>query len=218
MTQKDARKIMGNNFIGIDEVATYLRISISKKSRSLLQEVPYSKLTLQELKESHILFPGIPENHYGKPITIVNIRNLIGANSDIQPCFYPQHWYDDEIFAKNKTCSLRWYLIRKSIIENSSDKTYGVQETMLADNEERASAVEVVYLTILNYYCNGSLRLFESEKVWCHDGTHDYTKVWVGRFNRVGLVIGAHNPKQLNTGIGIISSRRPDFCIGLSPE
>ena len=211
MTQRDARKIMGNNFIGIDDVARYLRISISKKTHSILQQIPYSKITLQTLKDNHILFPGVSEDNKGNPITIMSIRDTFGTDSDNQPCFYPQHWYDDEVFAKNKTCTLRWYLISKSTIENSSDKTYGFQETLVAENEERPSAIELIYLTILSYHINGSPRILESDKVWCRDGVHEFAKVWVGRFNRVGLVIGAHNPNQLNTGIGIITSRRPEF-------
>ncbi|MEW6144139.1 MAG: hypothetical protein AB1598_03865 [Thermodesulfobacteriota bacterium] len=212
MTQREAREIMGKNFIAIDDVARILSVSISRKARYALQHIPYSDGTLQTCKKSHILFPGVPEDNSGNLITIASIRETFGVDFDEQPCFsYVDYWYIDENFASKKTCSLRWYLIRKSILPNSRTKSYHEQIRLLRGDEELPSAVEIVYMTFLYYFVSDGKRLFESSEVLCKDAGWDGRIVTAGSFNNVGLVISQVKLNDRSKDLGLAPVLRNDF-------
>ncbi len=105
---------------------------------------------------------------------------------------------------------LHWYLIRKSILEESRFKSYNQQEKLLKDNENRPKAIEVAYITLL-YYAVKGVRLFEHDEVWCCDNAERHRKVWVGRFDRGGLVVLGSKPDELSENLGLAPIRKRDF-------
>jgi hypothetical protein len=185
-SQKQTREIMGKNFLGVEEVAEHFGIQLNREELAKIAEIPFTEATLQECKDTHILFLGVNHDKAGKPLTINRFREMFPK--DGQPRFYSYQdsWYDKEKFATKETPELRWYLVRKSILEESREKTYNQQEKLLKENEERERAIVYIYGMLLMFKATGE-RLFENDYVWCNDlGSVGY-RVAVGYFDSGGL-------------------------------
>lgn len=194
-----ARAIMGRNFLRIEDVKKRFDVTYTPEQLLSLQQIPFTAEVLEECKDTHILFPGYP-------VSILDIRQRTKKkakkifNSDRDA------WYNDQKFA-NEEVGLQWYLIRKDIVENSTNKSYDEQLKLLSENEEAAQAAAVVYMTILYYLVTG-FRLFGRIYVRCQDVTSSGFRVYVGYFDQGGLVVYYRWDVGRDGGIGLASSRR----------
>lgn len=184
-SQKRAREIMGKNFLGVEEVAECFGIQLTQEELITVAEIPFTEATLQECKDSHILFLGVNHDKEGKPLTINRFREMLPSTG--QPRFWSyQSWYDKEKFATKETPELKWYLIRKTVTKESRSKNYTEQEKLLKENEERERAIVYVYGIFLMFKARNE-RLFETDYVWCTDLGSDGHRVFVGGFDSEGL-------------------------------
>jgi len=154
-----AMEIMGKNFLSPWDVVEHFGVEYGDEISKLLQ-IPFSENVLEECKDTHILFAGYP-------LTILDIR------SKVSPELFPvadNRWYARLAFAKADKVKTRWYLMRKDIVPNSTDKTHAEQTMMLAKNEEVPRACEVVFMTILAYLVMDEC-LFEGVYARCKDIT-----------------------------------------------
>jgi len=195
--QKRARDIMGSNFLGVEDVIKHLGISFTDDELSALRDIPFPESVLTECKDTHILFPGYP-------LTILDIRSKVP-----QELFYSHGdaWYNNEKFAKKEKVGLRWYLIRKDIIQNSTSKTYQEQTALLPDTEEVPRACEVVYMIIL-YYLAYQKRLFERLYGRCVDVSSLGYRVDVGNFDSGGFDVGRWADFSRDGNVGLAASRK----------
>src|SRR3989344_4004711 len=136
---KRAKDIMGENFIGLEEVEKHLDIAFSKKDAEKLAEIPWSEETLEEVKHTHILVPGYP-------LSILQIREKVPQGIFLS---YKDAWYNNQPFATEEKVEMGWYLIRKGIQPTSTGKTYQEQLALLSKDEENPKAVEMVYAKTL---------------------------------------------------------------------
>lgn len=167
---KEAKEIMGNNFLGPKEVVKHLIPWFKKpvfwltKGLTLkwaweiiqfifgvnpwwIGKIPFSKDTLEECKDTHILVAGYP-------FSLWDIRKKVSR-------FRKDSWYNNEDFAKKEKVKLRWYLVRKDAVPNSFYKNYAEQLALLDEgNEEVPKACEMAYMVIL-YYLVTQERLFK---------------------------------------------------------
>ncbi|UZE93410.1 MAG: hypothetical protein IB617_01080 [Candidatus Nealsonbacteria bacterium] len=188
--QRRVQKIMGKNFFGVEEVAKYFGIQLTKEELSKIAEIPFSDKTLQECKDTHILFLGINRDKEGKPLTIHRFKEMFPENG--QPKFYSYQgsWYDKEEFANKETPELRWYLMRKSILEESRSKTYEQQEKLLKENEERERAIVYVYEMLLMFKATGERLFKDDDCVWCKDIDVAGFHVYIGEFGLEDFSVG----------------------------
>jgi len=183
---KRAREIMGTNFLGVEDVIKYFDILFTIDEASALRDIPFTKSVLQECKDTHILFPGYP-------MTILDIQNKSRKLFYCCDCA----WYNGMNFAKKEKVGLRWYLIHKDIIQNSTNKMYEEQIALLSDTEEAPRACEMFYMIIL-YYLVYQKRLFKNFFGRCVDiflakvvaDLNLPANVGVGCFNSDGLSVG----------------------------
>ena len=187
-SQKQAREIMGKNFLGVEEVAEYFGIVLTQEELAKVTEIPFSEKTLEECKDTHFLFLGVHHNKEGKPLTITSLREMFPAVG--QPKFYSYEdaWYNKEKFATKETPELRWYLIRKAITKESRSKNFQEQEKLLKEQEYREKAVVYVYGMFLMFKATGE-RLFENDYVWCTDLGSGGSRVHVCHFDSKGLYV-----------------------------
>ena len=196
-----ARQIMGRSFVGVEEVAQHLGIRFLDDQLRHLAKVPFSENTLNKCRETHVLAPGYP----------LSIRELRQRSPSglIHPGENP--WYGKMPFAAQETVGLRWYLMRASILPESTDKTLDEQESLL-EHEETPRACELVYATILHYLVSG-IRLFDrGELARCQDIVDRYGNlvnggVMVGRFESEGLHISCLWTHYRLYYLGLASSR-----------
>lgn len=198
--QMRAREIMGSNFLTVDDVERHFRVRFTAEQLAELGDIPWSEEVLEECKDTHVLFPGFP-------LTILEVRKR--AKKKGVKLFYSDRdtWYNDQKFAREEKVGLRWHLIRKDIVENSTNKSYDEQLALLSENEEAAQAAAVVYMIILYFLVTG-IRLFERIYARCQDVTSSGGRVCVGSFDRGGLHVYSDWGDGRDVIIGLASSRK----------
>lgn len=177
-SQKRAREIMRRNMFGVEEAIQHFGINPSKQQLDVLADVPFTEAVLEGCKETHILVAIFP-------MSILDIRGRVSKED--QNLFYNQDWYNKETFAK-KRGEVEWQLVRKTLVENSTSKSWDEQQTLLAINEEVPMARVMIY-TITGHYLATGERLFENTYVRCSDLASVGARVCVGGFRRDGLNI-----------------------------
>lgn len=195
-----AREIMGRNLLTVEDVQRHFRVRFTDEQLAELGEIPWSEDVLQECKDTHILFPGFP-------LTILEIRKR-AAKKGVK-LFYSDRdaWYNDQKFARDEKVSLRWHLIRKDIVENSTNRTYDDQLALLGPDEEAAQAAAMVY-TIILYFLVTGIRLFEHIYARCQNVTSHGSRVSVGGFDPGGLSVSLDWDGYRRSDIGLPSSRK----------
>jgi hypothetical protein len=206
-SQKRAREIMGKNFLGVEEVAECFGIQLTAEELAKVAEVPFTEATLEECKDTHILFLGVNHNKEGKPLTINRFREMFPSTGQSRFYSYEDAWYDKEKFATKETPELRWYLIRKTVTEESRSKNYQEQEKLLKENEERERAVVYVYGIFLMFKARNE-RLFETDYAWCTDLDSDGYRVFVGDFGSEGLYVHYYWDDYYARHLGLAPARK----------
>ena len=175
-TIEKAKEIMGNNFIGPQE----LSLLSNKMSFDIPDEIPcirYSSEELMKHKDDYILVLGLSKMSNGEAINIKMLKSLFGINPVIsEPCFYNQDWYMNETFA-DKVLEDNWYLIQKNISKETRGKTPEKNSKNILP-----SAILCAFVFFVNYYCNNNELLWEKDFVWCSDVDENNDIIYVGRY------------------------------------
>ena len=145
-SQRCARKIMCNNFLGIEETTQYFGVKFREEELAQLEEIPFTEKTLKERKYTHILVAGYPLS-----ILDIDSRTPIDIFSATD--------YSDERFVREEKVVLKWYLINKDIEPHSRGKNYQDQLAVKWHSDEVPRTCEVVYGVLLYYLARGSYAL-----------------------------------------------------------
>lgn len=191
-----AKGIMGQNYIGFQEI-----ISIQKEMgiyipESLVREIPevnFPEDLLLECKNDYILILGISFSKNGTPLTINKMREQFGFNPEkSEPCFYNQDWYINEDFF-NRQLDNKWYLVRKCIL----DETRSQSPDSINLKITFPSAVLCAYTFFVCWFHFRKI-IWENDYVWCKDKDHNGDRIYVGRYidpsstNKNGFSIHRH--------------------------
>jgi hypothetical protein len=118
---EDAKKIMGQNYIGPEELKNIQKKVGVKLPYNIMDNVPsiqFSKDKLLGCKDEYILILGVPFYKDGTNLTLNKMREHLGCDPlEHEPCFYNQDWYVNEAFANSTILLLDWYLLRKEIVD-----------------------------------------------------------------------------------------------------
>jgi hypothetical protein len=195
-----ARKILKENFIGPDElksIATKLGICYSGVQDTFTSVIPFSDEYLSTLNDEYLLILGVPNFKDQTPLSIVKMRNHFGWDPEIgEPCFYNQDWYFREKFANSCTIDKNWYLIRKSVCEDSRGLEVAKNALKLSHNA-LPSALLLTYVFFCVFFIQNRV-LWENDYVWCDDTDHNGDRIYVGRYkdkqgiNKNGFSIHRH--------------------------
>jgi hypothetical protein len=196
-SQKKAREIMGTNMFGIEDAIKHFGVNPSKAQLAALGEVPFSEETLEACKATHVLVAVFP-------MSILDIRAKV--KGELWQAFYDQSWYNKEAFAKDRG-EIGWHLIRKTPVENSTNKTWNDQQVLLGKDDETPKAQVMVY-TIIGHYKATNERLFEKVWVRCSDLTSDGARVHVGHFGAKGLYVSYYWDGDRDDDLGLASARK----------
>ena len=173
-----AKEIMGENFIGIDELKEMDRLSLIMPDD--IPVIPFSEEELRNKKDNYILILGISNFSDGSLVNIKNMISIFGKDPAIvEPCFYNQDWYDKESFIET-SIKEGWFLIRNSVYEDSR----AVQPTELMEKYIFPSAVRCVYAFFIAWETKG-IKLWYHDFVWCSDTDHNGDRIYVGKYHDV---------------------------------
>ncbi len=198
VSQTCARGIMGKNFFGIEEALQHLVAHATWHQLNDLAEVPFSEEVLRSCKDTHVLAAVFP-------MSIIDIRTFTGGFSD-KTLFFPQDWYDNEAFAKDKG-EVSWQLVRKEPIAGSTAKTWNDQQALLSKDEETPTARIVVYTMIGHFLATGEY-LFEKIYVRSVDLGSDGYRVLVGLFDSDGLYVYDYWDVYRDGNVGLSAARK----------
>ncbi len=194
-SQKRAREIIGKNIFGVEEAIKHFGVNPTKQQLAYLAEVPFAESVLEACEDTHVLVAVFP-------LSLLDIR---GACKD-QGLFYNQDWYNKQSFAKEKG-EVGWHLIRKTPVENSTNKTWNDQQALLGKDDETPKAQVMVY-TIIGHYKATNERLFEKVWVRCSDLVSDGYRVCVGYFGAKGLYVNDYWDGYRVDYLGLASARK----------
>ena len=204
-----AKEILGNNFIGINELnLIHLKMNLLSPLKIInkIPEIPFTKDLLNKCKETHFLFLAIPFFSDHSKVTINTLKAQFGVDPSIsEPCFYNQDWYEKEVFA-NITFRLGWYLMSHKIIDN----TRGLGLEAIKEQQHIItnvpSAVLSVYSFFLYYYHTGNNFLFKHDYIWNSDTDINGDRIYIGKYfdplaiNKNGIEIHRHLSIKSNYG------------------
>ena len=196
-SQKKAREIMGKNMFGIEDAIKHFGVNPSKAQLAALGEVPFSEETLEACKATHVLVAVFP-------MSILDIRAKV--KGELWQAFYNQDRYNKEAFAKDRG-EIGWHLIRKTPVDNSTNKTWNDQQALLGKDNETPKAQVMVY-TIIGHYKATNERLFEKVWVRCSDLGSDGSRVYVGDFDALGLLVHVYWDDARYDLLGLASARK----------
>ena len=180
--ERDAVKtLFGKNYIGADELKPFFK-ALGFGGVDIQEEgIEYSDDELQKAAgEGYVLIYGVNQIN-GQDITLRFLRDRFGVNPDeSEPCLYNQDWYLKEDFI-DLTLGLRWYLIKKDVIEES-------RAVMPADLAQRGLNFPPAILcgyTFFAYYFARNEYLWWHDFVWCCDTDHNGDRIYVGKYHDI---------------------------------
>jgi len=169
-------------------------------------EILYSKEELSKFANDYLLVLGCSKTSEGEPITLHSLRQHFGIDPDLsEPCFYNQDWYMKEDFMY-KSLSDGWYLIRKTLFEESRAKNYDEMKNLY----HLPSAVLCAFVFFANFFHNGEY-LWKDDFVWCSDTDHSDDRIYVGRYNDINGLnkngFSIHRHLKLKKWYGFIDAK-----------
>jgi hypothetical protein len=121
MDQVRAKEIMTRNMFGVEDAVRHFGVNLTRQQTAALSKIPWSEATLEQCRETHVLVAVFP-------LSIIEIRSK-------GKLFYNQSWYNKEPFANDRGDG-SWQLVRKTAVDNSTNKTWQEQQALFASNEE----------------------------------------------------------------------------------
>jgi len=211
---KEAKKIMGKNFIGPEElrkIASRFKILDPLKFGCSIPNISFNLNYLQKIHQDYILILGIPIDKRGEKLTINRMRSIFGWNPEkSEPCFYNQDWYLKEKFAKNTTLDFKWYLIKKNVSEESRGKDPKEILKHLKNKENFPTAVLTAFTFFSYYLLTGGEILWKHDFIWCRDIDHNGDRIYTGRYI---------DPKKINkNGFNVHRHLSIRPCYGFAPQ
>lgn len=197
VSQKTARAIMGQNYIGVDKSIEHLKVTPSKADLKVLEEVPFSEAVLEACKDTHVLVAVLP----------MSVMSLWEKTKHL---FYSKDdpWYRKEGFAKEKG-QAGWHLVRKDIVPNSTSKTWQEQQSLLGKDDETPTARVLIYTVILTFLATG-VKLLPNIYARVSNLVSVGIRVRVGDFGDGGLYVNGNWDGDRLDLIGVSSARKSD--------
>lgn len=176
------KDLFRENFIGVEElssIASELGIGNIDSVAESIPEIRFSNYSLEHCMNDYILILGIPYYKDNSELTLMKMRNHFGIDPKVsEPCFYNQDWYVKEKFALEPTIEKRWYLIKKTVVEELRGcDPFEVMKT----NIILPSALVCAYTFFAYYLINKSI-LWENDYVWCNDTDFSGDQIYIGKY------------------------------------
>lgn len=200
MEVSTAKKIMGDNFIGMDELCSLSDV-FDLETEFRIPSINFDENFLLEKNKTHLLLLCVSSFKNRNPVTIRNIRNIIIERKEA-PFFYNQDWFLNESFIDEElTC--QWILVSKSILRESR----GCEPKEIKKKYPLYKAIELTYAFFVNYFVSGGEKLWNNDYVWCSDFDDKGDQIYVGRYtdasglNADGFEIHRHLKIKMNYGV-----------------
>ncbi len=134
VSEQEAREILGTDFLGVEEVEKALMTRID---RNKVPEIPWTEEELQKAKLlGEYLVLRMDKDAAGASFTMQNLQQKLQRDFDANgkgKIFYDTDWYKGEDFFKKDAPNVKWALVKKEVIPDSTSKNYLQQTERIAD-------------------------------------------------------------------------------------
>ncbi|NBS71609.1 hypothetical protein EBT31_22260, partial [bacterium] len=134
-----AQGIMGENFLGLAEVAKAFG-PVSPEAQAALANIPFDEATLRSCRHAYVLVADIG-------LSIIDVRGRMKRGLFYT---YDDAWYNDHAFAHHTEQVASWRLIRKTPVAKSANRSWA-EQSALVGGEKIPPARQVTY-AIMAYY------------------------------------------------------------------
>ena len=217
---KEVRAVMGNNLFDAQDWTKYYNVQWTPEQLRDIPPFPWDLELLNSpcpfnpgkcIKDTHVAFLGMPTINES-PLTVQKWRELHPATG--QPKFYYNNnsWHEGQPHTDVETMQLRWYLMLKEIISDSTSKTPEEQVAMLPEGYAVPTTIMEVTKDILVFQKTGEY-LNKSRWAACAERTVKTNRVsaggvsCVGDFVESGLGVGSWSGDR-NGDVGLGASRK----------
>lgn len=189
-----ARVVLGRNIFTYADWMSYYDAKFTKKQLREAGKFPWGEDVLNSpcpfnkgklVKDTHFAFLGISGLN-GQPLTVAKWLELHPATG--QPKFYfnTDQWHVGQPHTDVATMQLRWYLMLRDIVPNSTNKTYEDQVAMLPAEYEVPTTIMEVTKDILVFRKTGECPN-GSRLAACTERTVKTSSASAGRVSCVGV-------------------------------
>lgn len=196
-----AKSILGGDFITAEEIMVARRdvVYSTEQIAQLAATIPSDEV-LRSLKE----------NGYGLMPQPPRAMSLLAIRSAKLDHFYSKTggWYENQAFARDDLTGTGWLAVKKTPVNNSTNKNWNEQIKLISGVESVPNAAEMSWSITVFYDVRG-VRLFESVYVRTSSIGSGGDHVIVGHFDAKGLGVnyyfwgvGRHD------GLGLASARK----------
>ena len=218
--QRIVRAIMGKNYFGPDDWVKFYNASFTKKQLRAVTEFPWGEDILSSscpfyqgklVRDTHFAFLGISRLN-GVPLTVAKWLELHPATGQPKFKFSQNPWHAGQPYADEATMELKWYLMLKDIIPNSTNKIPEERVAILPAEYEVPTTIAEVTKNILVFRKTGN-RPNPSRWAACTERTVKTNTAGaayvscVGNFDENGLNVNNWNGNR-NDAVGVGAARK----------
>lgn len=191
-----ARNILGDDFIGPEEVAE--ASYTAEQLKQLADTLPSAEVLRWCKDNGYAVVAGSPTE-----MSLLDIRSVKSSLF----CSKTEGWYANQPFAANEKVVCRWLAIRKTEVPNSLNKKWDAQQKLLSDVDQVPNAAEMSWF-ITTYYEVRGVYLFKDIYVRTSSVTSDGGRVYVGSFGGDGLYVYCSWDVNCYSNLGMSASRK----------
>jgi hypothetical protein len=210
----EAKKIMGKNFIGPNElkkISLEFKILDPFKIKPKIPSIHFDSNFLKRVHKDYILILGIPKTQKGEKLTLNKMRSIFDWRpGKSEPCFYNQDWYLKEKFANNRSLDFRWYLVKKIVNKDSRGKSPENIKRLFKREDNFPAAILTAFVFFVYYFHTNGEILWKHDFIWCSDRDKNGDRIYTGRYM---------DPEKINkNGFNVHRHLSIRSCYGFAPE
>lgn len=197
-TRTIAREIMGDNCIDIDDVVNGLSLIIPTSLQAIFETVPWTRETLESVKETHVLVAVLP-------FSIMDLWRMLGSElfCDCQG----EEWFKGKRYAEVHEAPA-WHLVRKDAVPNSASRSWAEQQALLGE-EETVPSARVIVSTVVSHYLRHGETMFQNIYARCSDEDGEGGHVSVAVLHRTQIHTEHWTDETRLMQIGLATERMP---------
>ncbi len=216
----EASRALSGAVLGPQELAAVLGFDplavLTPAERTAADQIPFDAATLEHAHEAgDMLIFRIPRTPDG-PLTMLQLAARLGGGLDPRThkgtgyMLRPEWIIDDQPFATAETCAPGWWLVRRTPLATTLNRTYAAQDNLLEpgtpDRPGRRSAPEIAFDTLLWHRTYGE-RLLAETWDWSRSLTTDQGYAALGEFGDQGLRVIAYSRAVRFGTLGVCTQR-----------
>ncbi|HJQ84138.1 MAG TPA: hypothetical protein VKA21_08685 [Candidatus Binatia bacterium] len=215
-----ATRTLGGAVLGPRELAAALGFDplavLTAAERATVGRLPFGSADLERARQDgELLVLRLPRDPDG-PLTMVRLAARLDGGIDPSAhkgsgyLLRPEWTIDDQPFAIEETCAAGWWLVRRTPLEATLNRTYAAQDAALgtapAGRPSRRSAPEVAFDTLLWQRVHGE-RLLAGAWDWSRSLSTDQGHAALGEFGDQGLRVTAYSRAVRFGTLGVCTQR-----------